>query len=686
MATRTDNLKLSKAETSDAIKSTLTANNQNFDKLDGVITRLKNNQLQGTASGTEIELTDAGELESVIQLSGNSEQDSRSGKNVLKKGSDYVTKTSYGITFTVNDDESVTINGTNDGTGNSALFIWNSSGTPLVIPAGTYKTRRTGNNQVTIVAYAGATNKYATIASGGRDSVTFENDMSCTQIYIQVAKGSTTTFNNFTFYPIMVKDTDSLEPYEPYGLKPSPEFESPIMSVKSKSDNLFDKNTCTDGYATGNNGELYAESSYSASDFIEIEPNTSYSRRYGSWINIYDSTKTNLSQVSGLINSFTTPANAKYLRVSLKTIDKDKLQLNKGTVVLPYQSYGYVPVEVKVEGKNKVLWEIGTIDQNTGVNVESQTRARTEFNLVAGEEYVINIPYARFRNLVILDNTGTLIGNYQNCTFNKSDNYFSFVSTISGKCKFIVSNDDGATNIDINKYNGVVQLEKGSTPTQVVPFVEPKTISIPLGDIQLRSTPDGTRDTFARVDGVWNLVGNNTSTIFDGSDDEGWKLEGTQKFDDTLYLLSNGFIRQPFAIKNSLLYCDRFTQRNIYSVNQEGVMIEGGSSEWNLRIRVNRNRLSSPDASGFKTYLSTNPMEVVWRLSEPTYTPITDQGLISALDELEELILHKGYNYITVTAVNGVKAHLDLTYYKDINIVLNNMSAMIASIGGEMNV
>jgi hypothetical protein len=51
---------------------------------------------------------------------------------------------------------------------------------------------------------------------------------------------------------------------------------------------------------------------------------------------------------------------------------------------------------------------------------------------------------------------------------------------------------------------------------------------------------------------------------------------------------------------------------------------------------------------------------LLYKLATPTYTPITDQALISALDELEQLILHKGYNYITATAVNGVKAQLDL--------------------------
>ena len=90
MATKTTNLGLSKAELTDAIRSTLIANNGNFDiiddevgKLKGKVQRLQANQITGTASGTEIEITDSANMESILHISGNSEQDSRSGKNLL---------------------------------------------------------------------------------------------------------------------------------------------------------------------------------------------------------------------------------------------------------------------------------------------------------------------------------------------------------------------------------------------------------------------------------------------------------------------------------------------------------------------------------------------------------------------------------------------------------------------------
>ena len=106
---------------------------------------------------------------------------------------------------------------------------------------------------------------------------------------------------------------------------------------------------------------------------------------------------------------------------------------------------------------------------------------------------------------------------------------------------------------------------------------------------------------------------------------------------------------------------------------------------------INKDRIGNPTTnaealSNMRTWLSNNPMEIIYALETPTYTPITDTALIQALDKLEQLILHKGYNRITVTSVNGVKAYLDLSYIKDINSVLDNINAIILTLGGGANV
>ena len=76
----------------------------------------------------------------------------------------------------------------------------------------------------------------------------------------------------------------------------------------------------------------------------------------------------------------------------------------------------------------------------------------------------------------------------------------------------------------------------------------------------------------------------------------------------------------------------------------------------------------------------------MYTLATPNHIPITDPDLIQALDELERLILNKGYNRITVESPNNIKAYLDLSYYKDINKVLDNITAALLAIGGDLNV
>lgn len=657
-------------------------------------------------SGTELEITNAGNVESVLHISGNSEQDSRSGKNLLKKGIyDYVSKTSNGITFTVNNDESVTISGKNNGSNNSVLMLWNDSDNPLTLPAGTYNTKRTQHNRVDIMGYTGS--KYITLAGRYQDTVILDEDTSFVQIYIQVPQNTTDTFDNFKVYPMLVKDIDSLEPYEPYGVQPSPDYPSEIRSVSGKSYNvlklyansgsttnagvtveMLDYNTIKVNGTTTKDAWVEVlfkfgnDTAVTNTTIIPLE-NTTYRASCfidsGSWsggspkvafIAIDGTNETQTAITYGSSKTFEGKNGLGRIFLSLgngTTYNNlvIKLQVSKGTEVLPYQPYGYVPVEVKVEGKNKALWEIGTIDQNTGADLTSTTRAKAEFSITADEEYVINIPYARFRNLVILDNTGTMIGSYQNCTFAKSNNYFSFVSTISGKCKFIVSNDDGATNIDLTQYNGLVQIEKGSEPTQVVPYVEPKTISLPLGDIELRSTPDGTRDTFARVDGVWNKKHNVGNTIANGQNGQVTSIVSSYCTENHNAFTISG-ITPVWAKAACKGYSDKFkviTSANDINGKDEPNLYFGNVSKTEIWVKVSKE--VAPTVADFKTWLPNNPIEIQYPLAEPTYTPITDQALISALDELEQLILHKGYNRITVTAANGVKAYLDLSYLKN---------------------
>lgn len=133
------------------------------------------------------------------------------GKNLLENK----TKNSginRGITFTLNGDGSYTLNGTNDGTGNSTVFL-SSSSNPTTLKAGTYYTIPTPNGvQITGAKIGGG---YFQFASSSRSQFTLNEDIQA-QIYIQVPNGITTTYNNIKVYPMISTTPITQTDYEEY--------------------------------------------------------------------------------------------------------------------------------------------------------------------------------------------------------------------------------------------------------------------------------------------------------------------------------------------------------------------------------------------------------------------------------------------------------------------------------------
>lgn len=117
--------------------------------------------------------------------------------------------------------------------------------------------------------------------------------------------------------------------------------------IKEGSNNLFDANSAVSGWIVATTGALSSDPSLSASDYIEIEPNTLYSnnviiQNYATGgLAFYDSSKTYISGVpnrSSAYNSVTSPANAKYVRFTMLNTEKSGVMFNKGAL-LPFEPY-----------------------------------------------------------------------------------------------------------------------------------------------------------------------------------------------------------------------------------------------------------------------------------------------------------------------------------------------------------
>lgn len=128
--------------------------------------------------------------------------------------------------------------------------------------------------------------------------------------------------------------------YEEYNIKVNADKLNflPVIGIPSK--NLFNKDTVTTGhYVEWNTGNIAANSTYSASDYINVLPNTEYIKVDNSQFAFYDSNKTYISGVAGG-NSFTTPVNCVNVRLTIYNTNVDKEQLELGTVSTSYENFG----------------------------------------------------------------------------------------------------------------------------------------------------------------------------------------------------------------------------------------------------------------------------------------------------------------------------------------------------------
>ena len=175
-------------------------------------------------------------------------------KNLLPNNS--ITQTKNGVTYTVNQDNSITLNGTSTG----AFIVEIASG--LTLEAGTYTLSLKGKIQgCGIYAYTGSGVLKTYVSSNNtpdnwKTNFTLDSDTTFTQIRIDVQNNK--TFNNVTIYPMIEKGSQATN-YVPY-------FNDYPISIKSYLSILADnigltlKDTNFINYDKELTSELYLDS------------------------------------------------------------------------------------------------------------------------------------------------------------------------------------------------------------------------------------------------------------------------------------------------------------------------------------------------------------------------------------------------------------------------------------------
>lgn len=189
-------------------------------------------KIEGTAEGKNIYIDDASAEPLIdIMLEGESQQATRSGKNLLDNTA--TTKISNGITFTVNSDKTVNVNGTNDTSANSSLIINRYDLSP-----GTYILNGcpSGGASNTYRLAIKETGSYSVLGSidigNGSGEFTIDTTTSV-QIAIFIQKGL--TINNLLFKPMLREATIADDTYEQYGASPSTDYLSKIENLEGEN-------------------------------------------------------------------------------------------------------------------------------------------------------------------------------------------------------------------------------------------------------------------------------------------------------------------------------------------------------------------------------------------------------------------------------------------------------------------
>ena len=351
----------------------------------------------GSTEGTNIKITDAKATQ--LQVDGRSTQETRSSKNKLKFSSNRqpgFSESTGGLTFTINEDYSIIVNGTNNGE-NSYIYIL--IGETLSLPAGTY-IGGLYNDDFHLMSYDG-TNAYSF-----NNVTTLSSDITLLDTYIEInsdSKGK--TFNNVVLKPIIVSGDSLPIEWEPYGFSPSPDYPSEIESVGYE--NLYKPTLIADDGSTilvgngiaelnddifkltavGNNlylGQVgFVDENYDVvkgnlidvSDYDSIYYKLSNTLFTNNYITYYDENLVSLGfiEYSGsenIIDLSNAPSRKKYIsfrfgypNATIGETYETKIQVYKGSVAHPYIPYGKYGVEVKTTNQTDTNTTLIILDE-----------------------------------------------------------------------------------------------------------------------------------------------------------------------------------------------------------------------------------------------------------------------------------------------------------------------------------
>ena len=308
------------------------------------------------------------------------------------------------------------------------------------------------------------------------------------------------------------------------------------------------------------------------------------------------------------------------------------IQIEKNTSPTPYQPY-ITPVTKTVELSSKNLFDKdnaniinnkylnadGTLSNNNDFGISDYIKVKENF------QYAIQPYKGLSASVCFYDKNKTYISGI---TLNNVNPYL----TTPANCVYLRTSFRKA---DIN----IFQLEKGSTATSYVPYYNYKLNEIETYKDYILGTPDN-----------WVLHKNIGSVVLNGT--ESWTDFG---LDDTnfraTYNVALPNILTPPSNPAKLIsnYFKAINRDNAYAKTEVGIA-QFGSSLGKIFICAPNSILNSQTVDRWKNWLSTHNTEVLYPLATEETETITEEPLVS---QLNELYYAQSYNDTTNIDVTG---------------------------------
>lgn len=607
-----------------------------------------------------------------VSIEGESQQATRSGKNLLDNTA--TTKISNGITFTVNSDKTVNVNGTNDTSANSSLVINRYDLSP-----GTYILNGcpSGGASNTYRLAIQETGSYSILGSIdiGNGSGEFTIDTTTNvQIAIFIQKGL--TINNLLFKPMLREATIADDTYEQYGASPSLDYLSEIENLEGENicpslnttrtinGVTFTKNK--DGSITMN-GTATAETTYpinvnttTNTRTVLLKANSKYrmlssyeSGKYTTQVFYLKNNATTYS--SSLIETVEETKAGMYIRVYKDAVLENVTiypQITKGEEYKPYVPYN--SLEFKDEGENLYNDNIDNYNKPIDYWICPVALEQGETYKLSGKLkgtkmtgcVVAVVPYgnsySEFKDVVYRYTALNTSGIVSNKTITVDS---SFTSP-----KLVIY----ANNKEIFKSlfeNYEIQLNKGTVAKPYEPHKQ-QTEYFPLSEGQkLYKGSYLASDRIHHKRKQYTFTGNEVIT-----------LSNRQYENCACFYINNQNIinKQNNYITKEM--CSHFVYDSLaYKENRDVECItDNAGIPYRLIIfQILKTRLTSIDVAGFKAYLAEQyangtPVIVEYELAEEEIVPYTDDQK-EAWEKIKNMILYKGTNHISCTGKLKIK-------------------------------